>query len=90
MNEKQLRSSLLFWYREALKGSPAPLEAVCKAIETLYLFDMVSERISEFSCYLLQNLFEINVLDAGGQSVNFMLQMDEGLRQDGSEVIPFA
>lgn len=89
MNEKQLRSSLLSWYREALKGNPAPLETICKAIETLYLFDMVSERISDFSCYLLQNLFEINVLDGNNQSVNLMLQCDEDLYPDEEEVLPF-
>lgn len=89
MNEKKLRSSLLSWYREALAGNPAPLEVICNAIETLYIFDMVSEHIYDFSCYLLQNLFEINVLDSGGSSVSFMLHMDEVLNQEESEVIPF-
>lgn len=88
MNEKQLRSSLLFWYREALKGNPAPLETICNAIDTLYLFDMVPECIADFSGYLLGNLYEINVLDVGGQSINLMLQHDD-LFQDESEVIPF-
>ena len=77
MNEKQLRSALLSWYREALKGNPAPLEAIHNAIDTLYLFDMVSEEIENFSSYLLANLYEINVLDDNNPSAVFMLQDDE-------------
>lgn len=86
MNEKQIRSSLLSWYREALAGNPGPMVSIVKAIESLYLFDLVSDSIYDFSCYLLQNLCEIDVLD-DGDGVSFWV--DKVLDQEESEVIPF-
>lgn len=64
MTEKELRSTLFYWYREAIKGNLGPMVAISRAVQTFYLFDLVSDDIYSITCYLMENLMEIELLDA--------------------------
>lgn len=63
MSEDTMKSNLLSLYQEAVAGNPAPIIAVCHALEGLYLFDMLPDSIYDFSCMLIQSLVDNELYD---------------------------
>ena len=69
MSEKELRSALFHWYREAINGNPRPFVAILRSVETFYLFDLISDDLYSVSMYLSEDLIELKILDCDGNVI---------------------
>lgn len=84
MSEKQLRFSLLRWYREAVSGNPTPILVLGRAVENFYLFGLVSDELYDFCCCLVDDLIKLEKLDASA----YMLGRDEEPDPDKAGGVP--
>ena len=95
MSEKELRSALFHWYREAIDNNPGPFAAILRSVETFYLFDLISDELYTVSEYLAENLIELEILDFDGNLIpvpepeDVKLPFPE-LVSSGEEDLPFA
>lgn len=95
MNEKDIRSALFHWYREAVSGNPGPFAAILRSVETFYLFDLISEDLYSVSMYLSENLIELEILDCDENVIPLPEPEDPALPfpevvLSEREVLPFA
>ena len=49
-SEEEIRIALQAWYLESLSGNSGPLIALCNAISTFFLFDLVSDSLYDYAC----------------------------------------
>lgn len=85
MSEKELRYAILHWYCEALDGNSVPFACIAKSIETFYLFDLISDDLYEFSCYLSEYLYEHGYL-----SFQMLSDIQDGFSSgQDSDSVPF-